>query len=546
MIEIYKLVGQAAATRATVLIRGESGTGKELIARAIHAHSRRGGRALRADQLRRGAGDAARESELFGHVRGAFTGAHGRSPRQVRARRPRDDLPRRDRRHLGSTSRRSSCACFRSAQFHPVGADRPERTEARVIAATHRDLEAMVAAGQFREDLYYRLRVVEIALPPLRERAGDLPLLAATLVRRAAAARGTARRRCSRRRAGGTRAARVAGQRARAGELPDARGRRGERRRHPRRAPRARWRREPDGPAKLVTLDEMEREHVLRVLAATRGHKARAAQILGISRPRLDRILARHDIAAGWLTPPWRGRFAARCARSSFWWCSPPHWFRSRCSRSGWRARAGVRARRFSPRGSTRRAIGGQRGGSPVGGVPIGTAGPRGGARSAPRARRHRGRRVRTRGPARGGARCDRPRRCRRDALGPRRRHGHHRWRFPAGARALVEARRRARSAPSRPRSQDRRSSGRPGRPAAPRSPPSTAVPGCLSSRRRSTPTSRARPPSTGTASAGWWRAARWTNPRSRSSPRRRWRTTRRPSPTRRGAVWSRCSPSRC
>ena len=295
MIEIYKLVGQVAAARANVLIRGESGTGKELIARAIHDHSRDASEpfvpinctAVPATLL---------ESELFGHVRGAFTGAQGdRRGKFALAGRGSIFLD-----EIGDTSADFQTKLLRvlqERQFYPVGADRPERTEARVIAATHRDLEAMVAGGQFRADLYYRLRVVEIVVPPLRERAGDLPLLAATLVRRAAAAVGRpepvlapdALAALARHAWPGnvrelenclTRAVVVAsGDVIRAEHLVLGGA-------------------APEGPAKLGTLDDVERDHVLRVLAATRGHKARAAQILGISRPRLDRILARHGIGS--------------------------------------------------------------------------------------------------------------------------------------------------------------------------------------------------------------------------------------------------------
>ena len=295
MIEIYKLVGQVAATRANVLIRGESGTGKELIARAIHDHSRDASEpfvpinctAVPATLL---------ESELFGHVRGAFTGAQGdRRGKFALAGRGSIFLD-----EIGDTSADFQTKLLRvlqERQFYPVGADRPERTEARVIAATHRDLEAMVTGGQFRADLYYRLRVVEIVVPPLRERAGDLPLLAATLVRRAAAAVGRpepvlapdALAALARHAWPGnvrelenclTRAVVVAsGDVIRAEHLVLGGA-------------------APEGPAKLGTLDDVERDHVLRVLAATRGHKARAAQILGISRPRLDRILARHGIGS--------------------------------------------------------------------------------------------------------------------------------------------------------------------------------------------------------------------------------------------------------
>ena len=293
MIEIYKLVGQVAATRANVLIRGESGTGKELIARAIHDHSREAGEpfvpinctAVPATLL---------ESELFGHVRGSFTGAQGdRRGRFALAGRGAIFLD-----EIGDTSADFQTKLLRvlqERQFYPVGADRPERTEARVIAATHRDLESMVAAGQFRADLYYRLRVVEIVVPPLRERAGDLPLLAAALARRAAAAVGRpepvlapdALAALARHPWPGnvrelenclTRAVVVAsGDVIRAEHLVLGGA-------------------SPDAPARLGTLDDVERDHVLRVLAATRGHKARAAQILGISRPRLDRILARHRL----------------------------------------------------------------------------------------------------------------------------------------------------------------------------------------------------------------------------------------------------------
>jgi len=147
MIEIYKLIGQVAATHANVLIRGESGTGKELIARAVHANSREATEpfvpinctALPATLL---------ESELFGHVRGSFTGAVGdRRGKFAQAGRGSIFLD-----EIGDTSGDFQTKLLRvlqERQFYPVGADRPERTEARVIAATHRELEAMVAAGQF-------------------------------------------------------------------------------------------------------------------------------------------------------------------------------------------------------------------------------------------------------------------------------------------------------------------------------------------------------------------------------------------------------------
>ena len=295
MIEIYKLIGQVAATHANVLIRGESGTGKELIARAVHANSREATEpfvpinctALPATLL---------ESELFGHVRGSFTGAVGdRRGKFAQAGRGSIFLD-----EIGDTSGDFQTKLLRvlqERQFYPVGADRPERTEARVIAATHRELEAMVAAGQFRADLYYRLRVVEIVVPPLRDRPGDLPLLARALLHRASAALGRpapvlasdALAALARHSWPGnvrelenclTRALVVAsGDVIRADHVVLG-------------VPAA-----SDAPGHVATLEEMEREHVIRALAATRGHKARAAQLLGVSRPRLDRLLAKHGLA---------------------------------------------------------------------------------------------------------------------------------------------------------------------------------------------------------------------------------------------------------
>jgi len=293
MIEIYKIIGQVASTRANVLIRGESGTGKELIAHAIHLHS----------------GDAAEpfvpvnctalpatllESELFGHVRGSFTGAQSdRRGRFALAGRGAIFLD-----EIGDTSPDFQTKLLRvlqERQFYPVGADRPERTEARVIAATHRDLESMVESGAFRGDLYYRLRVVEIRVPPLRERPLDLPLLARALVRRASDALGCpvpvlapdALTALARHEWPGnvrelenclTRAIVVAsGNVIHAEDLTIGETRAG-------------------APAKLGTLDELEREHVERVLAATGGHKAQAARVLGVSRPRLDRLLKKHGL----------------------------------------------------------------------------------------------------------------------------------------------------------------------------------------------------------------------------------------------------------
>ena len=160
-----------------MLIRGESGTGKELVARAIHAHSRR--RYMPIVIVNCGAlPDGVVESELFGHERGAFTGAQYQRKGKFELADGGTDLPRRDRRRQPQDARWTSCGCCEEKAITRVGGNRTIPVDFRMIAATNRDLEAMVADGTFREDLYYRLNVVTIRMPPLRERREDIPLLA--------------------------------------------------------------------------------------------------------------------------------------------------------------------------------------------------------------------------------------------------------------------------------------------------------------------------------------------------------------------------------
>ncbi len=182
MIDIYKTIGVLARNRATVLVRGETGTGKERIARAVHensAHADAPFIAVNCTAL----SDTLLESELFGHVKGAFTGAQ-------RSRKGYFQMAGSGTIFLdeiGDTSGDFQTKLLRVLQertFYPVGSEEPLTTEARVIAATHRPMEELVEAGAFREDLYFRLKVVEIGVPPLRERKDDIPALAEHLLGR--------------------------------------------------------------------------------------------------------------------------------------------------------------------------------------------------------------------------------------------------------------------------------------------------------------------------------------------------------------------------
>ena len=182
MVEIYKTIGVLARNRATVLIRGETGTGKEVIAHAIHQHSAFSGEpfiAVNCTALT----DTLLESELFGHTKGSFTGA-------ISARKGYFELAGEGTIFLdeiGDTSPDFQTKLLRVLQersFYPVGGEEPKTTHARVIAATHQPVEQLIKEGRFREDLYFRLRVVEIVVPPLRDRPGDIPLIASALLGR--------------------------------------------------------------------------------------------------------------------------------------------------------------------------------------------------------------------------------------------------------------------------------------------------------------------------------------------------------------------------
>lgn len=181
MKEIFEVVQQVAPTRATVLVTGESGTGKELIAKAVHQLSPRAKQPFVAVHCAALA-PTLLESELFGHERGAFTGAHerriGRFEQAQGGTLFLDEIG-----EIDATVQVKLLRFLGERTFERVGSNKTLTADVRLVAATNKNLEEMVKAGQFREDLFFRLRVVEVELPPLRDRTGDIPLLAQNFLR---------------------------------------------------------------------------------------------------------------------------------------------------------------------------------------------------------------------------------------------------------------------------------------------------------------------------------------------------------------------------
>lgn len=304
MRQVFDLLARVAEADVSVLILGESGTGKELVARSIHTRSQRKDGpfvAVNCSTLP----EALLESELFGHTRGAFTDARG-ARRGLFQQAHGGSLFLDEIGDLPMALQPRLLRALQERKVRPVGSDSEVEVDVRVLAATNQDLEAAVAERRFRGDLYYRLNVVQVCLPPLRARGNDALLLAQHFLDQAAARLGKRVERLNAKAAerllayawpGNVRELQNCIDRAVAltaydqigvDDLPE----------------RVRDYRPSqvivasDHPSELLTMDEIERRYILRVLDIVGGNKSLAAQILGFDRRTLYRKLQRYNLAS--------------------------------------------------------------------------------------------------------------------------------------------------------------------------------------------------------------------------------------------------------
>lgn len=302
MLAVSKEIALVADSNARVLITGESGTGKELVARAIHLHSQRSGpfMAINCAALV----DNLLESELFGHEKGAYTGATDRRPGKFELA-ANGTLFLDEIGEMALPLQAKLLRVLQEGTFERLGGSQPLHSNARVVAATNRNIPAEIEKGQFREDLYYRLNALQIQLPPLRERSEDIPTLVEGLLQRICRAEGkpnvqpTAEAIALLKRyhwPGNIRelqnvltqaVIRARGHFISAQELclsiPEV-----DHRSDPNAMPTA--------GGQPMTLAELEAKHIQYVLDYTAGHKGKSADLLGISRPALDRKIERYRL----------------------------------------------------------------------------------------------------------------------------------------------------------------------------------------------------------------------------------------------------------
>ncbi len=301
MQELFASIEKVARAETTVLLGGESGTGKELVARALHYHGPRAARPFVAVNCGALVGSLL-ESELFGHVRGAFTGAD-RPKKGLFVAAHGGTLFLDEIGELQQELQPKLLRVLQDGEVKPIGGVETARVDVRVIAATNRDLAALVAGGRFREDLYYRLNVIALHIPPLRERREDIPLLVEHFVARAAEKARRPRPALAdeavawleaQRWPGNVRELKNAIERAvvlggdvlGVGDFATAPA-----------APAA-----PAAPDQSeytfakTSLEDLERLHIERILALCDGQKARAAAILGINRTTLWKKLRQYGV----------------------------------------------------------------------------------------------------------------------------------------------------------------------------------------------------------------------------------------------------------